>query len=185
MELLAQFPPDFAPDKVPDRLAYLVAWATRMASRHGSLPVFYDRDMNPSGEKVNRGYELQMGHRLPAARAWLTGTASWEIPEQTFTEHALAQVGPNGAIVGIDGREEWWIQAERLRSAITALELGAGDFDAAVRAWEVVDRLYIDRIHGGFRPVPRFVRNRAAKGGVWKDASHEAFALAAALEHLT
>lgn len=167
---------------VGERLARLVAQFDRWTAETGRLPARFSAALEPLGE-LGPGYEIQAGWRLPLARAALGESLRFGPVERALRDAASARRGRRGGVLGMSGREEWWIQFELLRSYAFHASVAPDEpapTDAARRQFAYLERTFIDHRHGGVVPHPPRPLRPEPKGDRWKDGSHEAMALAAA-----
>lgn len=188
------------------RLAELAGlFETRLIQPNGALPYEFTPDWRPLPPLERTGYLLQGSHRLMGlARAGMAPAGAATAGHRMLA-HALAaawdarrggfrEIGSYEDGAGADTAAKcWWDQWEGLRALFDGHDGGARpEYEPFLRAhWRYIDRLTLDRRHGGTfwygldgygawqrwaRPKG-FAPERAAKGEVWKDASHEARAL--------
>jgi mannose/cellobiose epimerase-like protein (N-acyl-D-glucosamine 2-epimerase family) len=171
-----------------ERLRALVALFEGLTRDTGRLPVVLTPELVPLTGIANAGLEVQACHRLPLARAVLGEPLTRGPVERTLHAHALTQRGPTGGVVTLGGQEEWWAQMEVIRAGALAAVVDPESRELhlaeTARHWDYVRRTLVDPVHAGLFQVPPRRGHAPRKGTRWKDASHEAFALVAAVRAL-
>lgn len=172
-----------------EQLARLVGQFDRWVEQTGRLPLHFSAALEPIGARFNPGYELQASWRLPLARAVLGEPLRIEPVERSLQATAMAIQDRNGAILGADGRSEWWMQFEAVRSLGLHAAVDGGDatgLEARERErLDVIEARFLDGRRGGVHPLARRGLRSAPKGNRWKDGSHEAMCLASLLRFRT
>ena len=126
------------------------------------LGLFFAADWTLRSDRISYGHDIEASWLLTAAAAALDDAgwqarvrpASLQIAEVTLLEGVDAdgavcnEGGPTGVT---DRKREWWPQAEGVVGFLNAAQLQPGDprfLTAARRAWDVIERQLIDRVHG-------------------------------------
>jgi mannobiose 2-epimerase len=152
------------------------------------LGLFFAEDWTLRCPKVSYGHDIEA--------SWLLTEAANVVGDSTLRERTAAAalgiaattlaegIDADGAVFNEGGpqgvtntNKEWWPQAEAVVGFLNADELGGGErfLDAALRAWDFIDRRLIDRKNGEwFRGVTRdgAVLQDELKVGFWKCPYH-------------
>lgn len=127
----------------------------------GHLVGFFDERWAPLSEGYTYGHDIEaawlLGEaaevlgdavRQAAVRGWAASLASAVLAEAIDADGALVYEGRAGAVV--DGRRDWWCQAEAVVGFWDAFQAsGDGRYaDAATRVWAFIASRMVDRVGG-------------------------------------
>lgn len=153
------------------------------------LGLFFSSDWKPRSDRISYGHDIEASWLLTEAAEVLGDTAllarvrpaALKIAETTLSDGVdhdgaiFNEGGPDGVT---DTKREWWPQAEAVVGFLNAAQLSGGDdrfVEAALRTWDVIDRVLIDRKHGEwFRFATRdgLVSRDEPKISFWKCPYH-------------
>lgn len=159
-------------------------------ARTGHLGLFFDEDWNPRSATVSFGHDIEASWLLVEAAEALGDAALYERVKAAALRiaravHARGRA-PDGSLYyeahgdgRLDDDRHWWPQAEAVVGFLNAYQLsGEAPFlEAAVRAWQYVERHLIDRANGEW--YFRVARDGSPyagedKVGPWKAPYHNA-----------
>ncbi len=157
-------------------------------SRTGHFHPFFDERWNARSDNYTFGHDIE-GSWLLCEAAEVLGDAPLLLRVRTaalrLAETVLAEgLQPDGGLCYegragriIDAAREWWPQAEAVAGFLNAFQLNGvpGFLDAANRAWNYIERYFVDRVHGDWfwrvqpdgQPDPR-----QPKVSEWKGPYH-------------
>jgi mannan endo-1,4-beta-mannosidase len=127
----------------------------------GHLISFFDERWQALSSSYTYGHDIEAawllceaadalgdGTRQEAARGWAVGLARAVLAEAVDADGALAYEGRDGAV--IDGKRDWWCQAEAVVGFWHAFQMTADQryATAATRVWAFIASRMVDRIGG-------------------------------------
>ncbi len=165
----------------------------------GHLILFFDRDWNGTSQVDSYGHDIESSWLLYEAAHLLDDSELLQrVKEITvrIVDAAAEGLQPDGSMATerdrstghITVNRSWWEQAETVVGYLNAYQLTAREkyLDNAIRAWNYINRYFVDRINGGwYSSVTPEGTPRGDRAGHWICPYHNGRMCLEVIERIT